>query len=157
MEKEAKNRTAIVILSLVFLTIALVLEIVPSSLGMVFARVDESNQVVSVVEYSSYFDVLPIGYALYTPFLSSLTTIACIVLFIIRIFRPYKMRGICILLPLIAGLLSILHLFMFGSEVITVQTILIASFLFSTFVLNLLDFYFSNNALLDNKTSNHKI
>ena len=51
------------------------------------------------------------------------------------------MRGICILLPLIAGLLSILHLFMFGSEVITVQTILIASFLFSTFILNLLDFY----------------
>ena len=141
MEKEAKNRTAIVILSLVFLTIALVLEIIPSSLGMLFARVDESNQVVSVVEYSSYFGVLPIAYALYTPFLSSLTTIACIVLFIIRIFKPYKMRGICILLPLIAGLLSILHLFMFGSEVITVQTILIASFLFATFILNLLDFY----------------
>lgn len=125
--KRSKNRTAIVILSLVFLTIVLVLEIIPYSLGMVFTRVDESNQVVNVVKYS--------------PFLSSLTTIACIVLFIIRIFKPYKMRGICILLPLIAGLLSILHLFMFGSEVITVQTILIASFLFSTFILNLLDFY----------------
>ena len=109
------------------LTIALVLEIIPYSLGMVFTRVDVSNQVVNVVKYS--------------PFLSSLTTIACIALFIIRIFKPYKMRGICILLPLIAGLLSILHLFMFGSEVITVQTILIASFLFSTFILNLLDFY----------------
>lgn len=130
MEKEAKNRTAIVILSLVFLTIALVLEIIPSSLGMVFTRVDEFHQVVNVVEYFSYFDVLQIGYALFTPFLSSLLTIACIVLFIIRIFKPYKMRGICILLPLIAGLLSILHLFMFGSEVITVQTILIASFVF---------------------------
>ena len=127
MEKETKNRTAIVILSLVFLTIVLVLEIIPYSLGMVFTRVDVSNQVVNVVKYS--------------PFLSSLTTIACIVLFIIRIFKPYKMRGICTLLPLIAGLLSILHLFMFGSEVITVQTILIASFLFSTFILNLLDFY----------------
>ena len=127
MEKETKNRTAIVILSLVFLTIVLVLEIIPYSLGMVFTRVDVSNQVVNVVKYS--------------PFLSSLTTIVCIVLFIIRIFKPYKMRGICILLPLIAGLLSILHLFMFGSEVITVQTILIASFLFSTFILNLLDFY----------------
>ena len=127
MEKETKNRTAIVILSLVFLTIVLVLEIIPYSLGMVFTRADESNQVVNVVKYS--------------PFLSSLTTIVCIVLFIIRIFKPYKMRGICILLPLIAGLLSILHLFMFGSEVITVQTILIASFLFSTFILNLLDFY----------------
>ena len=127
MEKETKNRTAIVILSLVFLTIVLVLEIIPYSLGMVFTRVDVSNQVVNVVKYS--------------PFLSSLTTIACIVLFIIRIFKPYKMRGICILLSLIAGLLSILHLFMFGSEVITVQTILIASFLFSTFILNLLDFY----------------
>ena len=125
--KRNKNRTAIVILSLVFLTIVLVLEIIPYSLGMVFTRVDESNQVVNVVKYS--------------PFLSSLTTIACIVLFIIRIFKPYKMRGICILLSLIAGLLSILHLFMFGSEVITVQTILIASFLFSTFILNLLDFY----------------
>ena len=108
---------------------------------MVFTRVDESNQVVNVVKYSSYFDVLPIGYALFTQFLSSLTTIACIVLFIIRIFKPYKMRGICILLSLIAGLLSILHLFMFGSEAITVQTILIASFLFSTFILNLLNFY----------------
>ena len=139
--KRNKNRTAIVILSLVFLTIVLVLEIIPYSLGMVFTRVDESNQVVNVVKYSSYFDVLPIGYALFTQFLSSLTTIACIVLFIIRIFKPYKMRGICILLSLIAGLLSILHLFMFGSEVITVQTILIASFLFSTFILNLLDFY----------------
>lgn len=127
MEKETKNRTAIVILSLVFLTIVLVLEIIPYSLGMVFTRVDESNQVVNVVKYS--------------PFLSSLTTIACIVLFIIRIFKPYKMRGICILLSLIAGLLSILHLFMFGSEVITVKTMLIASFLFSTFILNLLDFY----------------
>ena len=125
--KRSKNRTAIVILLLVFLTIVLVLEIIPYSLGMVFTRVDVSNQVVNVVKYS--------------PFLSSLTTIACIVLFIIRIFKPYKMRGICILLPLIAGLLSILHLFMFGSEVITVQTILIASFLFSTFILNLLDFY----------------
>ena len=139
--KRSKNRTAIVILLLVFLTIVLVLEIIPYLLGMVFTRVDESNQVVNVVKYSSYFDVLPIGYALFTQFLSSLTTIACIVLFIIRIFKPYKMRGICILLPLIAGLLSILHLFMFGSEVITVQTILIASFLFSTFILNLLDFY----------------
>lgn len=125
--KRNKNRTAIVILSLVFLTIVLVLEIIPYSFGMVFTRVDESNQVVNVVKYS--------------PFLSSLTTIACIVLFIIRIFKPYKMRGICILLPLIAGLLSILHLFMFGSEVIAVQTILIASFLFSTFILNLLNFY----------------
>ena len=125
--KGSKNRTAIVILLLVFLTIVLVLEIIPYSLGMVFTRVDVSNQVVNVVKYS--------------PFLSSLTTIACIALFIIRIFKPYKMRGICILLPLIAGLLSILHLFMFGSEVITVQTILIASFLFSTFILNLLDFY----------------
>ena len=125
--KRNKNRTAIVILLLVFLTIVLVLEIIPYSLGMVFTRVDVSNQVVNVVKYS--------------PFLSSLTTIVCIVLFIIRIFKPYKMRGICILLPLIAGLLSILHLFMFGSEVITVQTILIASFLFSTFILNLLDFY----------------
>ena len=125
--KRSKNRTAIVILLLVFLTIVLVLEIIPYSLGMVFTRVDVSNQVVNVVKYS--------------PFLSSLITIACIVLFIIRIFKPYKMRGICILLPLIAGLLSILHLFMFGSEVITVQTILIASFLFSTFILNLLDFY----------------
>ena len=124
--KRSKNRTAIVILLLVFLTIVLVLEIIPYSLGMVFTRVDESNQVVNVVKYS--------------PFLSSLTTIACIVLFIIRTFKPYKMRGICILLPLIAGLLSILHLFMFGSEVITVQTILIASFFFD-FYINLLDFY----------------
>ena len=90
MEKETKNRTAIVILSLVFLTIVLVLEIIPYLLGMVFTRVDESNQVVNVVKYSSYFDVLPIGYALFTQFLSSLTTIACIVLFIIRIFKPYK-------------------------------------------------------------------
>ena len=79
MEKETKNRTAIVILSLVFLTIVLVLEIIPYLLGMVFTRVDESNQVVNVVKYSSYFDVLPIGYALFTQFLSSLTTIACIV------------------------------------------------------------------------------
>ena len=121
-------------------TIALVLEVIPSSLGMVFARVDESNQVVNVVKYSSHFDVLLIGYALFTPFLSSLTTIECIVLFIIRIFKPYKMRGFCILLPLIVGLLSILHLFMFGSEDITVQTILIASFFFD-FYINLLDFY----------------
>ena len=125
--KRSKNRTAIVILLLVFLTIVLVLEIIPYSLGMVFTRVDVSNQVVNVVKYS--------------PFLSSLTTIACIVLFIIRIFKPYKMRGICILLPFLANIISILHLFMFGSEVITVQTILIASFLFSTFILNLLDFY----------------
>ena len=128
MEKETKNRTAIVILSLVFLTIVLVLEIIPYLLGMVFTRVDESNQVVNVVKYS--------------PFLSSLTTIACIVLFIIRIFKPYKMRGICILLPLIAGLLSILHLFMFGSEVITVQTILIASFLFFDFYIKSFRFLF---------------
>ena len=140
MEKEAKNRTVIVILSLVFLIIALVLEIIPSSLGMVFARVDEFNQVVNAVKYFSYFDVLPIGYALFTPFLSSLTTVACVVLFVIRIFKPYKMRGVCVLLPLIASLLSIIHLFVFGSEVFTAQSILITSFLFTTFVFNVLDF-----------------
>ena len=142
MEKETKNRIAIIILSLAFLTIALVLEIIPNSLGMVFAKQNESHEIEHVVRYFSYFDVFAIAYALFTPFLSSLLTVACIVLFVIRIFKPYKLRGICFLLPFIASVLSGFHLFIFGSEVVTVSAILIASLLFTVFVFNILDFFF---------------
>ena len=135
MEKETKNKIAIVIISLFFLTISLVLEIMPSSLRVVLSS---SND----VKYFSYFDIRPIGYAIITPFLSSLATIACIVLFTIRLFRPYKMRGASVLLSLIVALLSIVHLLYLGSETINVQSILIASFLFTTFIFNILDFYF---------------
>lgn len=134
MEKETKNRIAIVIISLFFLTISLVLEILPSSLRVVFSG---SND----VKYFSYFDIRPIGYAIITPFLSSFATIACVVLFIIRLFKPYKMRGASVLLSLIASLLSIVHLLYLGNEAINVQSILIASFLFVTFIFSFLDFY----------------
>jgi hypothetical protein len=141
MEKETKNRIAIVILSFVFLTIALVLEIIPNSLGMVFAVQNEFNEIEPVVRYSSYFDVFAIAYALYTPFLSSLLTVASIVLFIIRIFKPYKLRGVCVLLPFIASILSSFHLFFSGSEAVTFSAILITSLLFTVFVFNILDFF----------------
>ena len=133
MEKETKNRIVIVIISLLFLAIGLVLEIIPSSLRVVFSS---SND----VKYFSYFDIRPIGYAIITPFLSSLVTIACIVLFAIRLFKPYKMRGVSVLLTLVAALLSIVHLLYLDSEVINVQTILIASCLFTVFIFNFLDF-----------------
>jgi len=141
MEKETKNRIAIVILSFVFLTIALVLEIIPNSLGMVFAVQNELHEIENVVRYCSYFDVFPLAYALYTPFLSSLITVASIVLFIIRIFKPYKLRGVCVLLPFIASILSSFHLFTFGSAAVTFSAILITSLLFTVFVFNILDFF----------------
>lgn len=135
MEKETKNRIAIVIISLFFLTISLVLEILPSSLRVVFSG---SND----VKYFSYFDIRPIRYTIITPFLSSLATIACIVIFAIRLFKPYKMRGTSVLLSLAVALLSIVHLLYLGGEAFNVQSILIASFLFTTFIFNFLDFYF---------------
>lgn len=133
MEKETKNRIVVVIISLLFLAIGLVLEIIPSSLRVVL---DGAND----IKYFSYFDIRPISYAIITPFLSSLATIASIVLFVIRLFKPYKMRGVSVLLSLVAALLSIVHLLYLDSEVINVQTILIASCLFTVFIFNFLDF-----------------
>ena len=117
----------------IFLATGLVLEIIPSSLRVVLA--DASD-----IKRFSYFDIRPISYEIITPFLSSLATIACIVLFVIRTFKPYKMRGVGVWLSLVAALLSIAHLLYLGSEAINAQSILIASCLFSVLIINSLDF-----------------
>lgn len=141
MNKSCKNYHLIPIISLVFLTIALILEIIPGSIIMGFSALRSDGTAGKVYSSYSYFSLTPFSYALFTPTLTVLITIALIVLFIIRISKYSKLVTVCTILPLVGGLTAITHVFLQADvNTVTPSGIFVSSCLFMVFILNLLDY-----------------
>ena len=129
---ERRNKIIFIVISLALSIAAFVLAILPNALAMIF-----SNGKEIFIHYYSFFHFMPIGYAMWLPLLSSLVIFACIVILIIRIFKPFKMIGTCIILPLISAPLLGRHMVFFP---ITIPMIIIEVLYFLIFLINLISF-----------------
>ena len=88
--------------------IALILEILPIGAVMVFA----TSPTTQTIEVYSYFSLLPVGYANFTPLLTGILTILIILLGAIAAASLRKAMFVCSVISL---LLSIVPLFLFGT------------------------------------------
>lgn len=104
-----KVRRIFVIISLVLVVAALIIECLPNSLVVGKGYFDESNNPAYEIIKTSYWDIRPIAYGVFTPFITLLLTIACIVLFSIRIKYPNNLRGASMAVSFFAGGASILY------------------------------------------------
>ena len=102
------------LVALVLQGIALILEILPVGAVMVFA----TSPTERTIEVYSYFSMLPVGYANFTPLLTGILTILIVLLGVIALFEFDKATGIrkVVLVCSIASLLfSVVPLFLFGA------------------------------------------
>lgn len=100
--------------ALVLQGIALVLEILPIGVVMVFA----TSPTERTTEIYSYFSLIPVGYANVTPFLTGILTIVIILLGVIAFFKfstAAKLRKAIFICSIISFLFSIVPLFLFGT------------------------------------------
>lgn len=98
MKQKWKN-----ILLILLPALAAVLALLPEGIGLVFAGSPEQ----SLVRYYPIFNVLPVGYGMFFPFLAAYVSVALIVLGIIRCFRPGKvLTELLFWLSLLAFLMS---------------------------------------------------
>lgn len=146
---DRRNKIIFIVISLALSIAAFVLAFLPNALSMIF-----SNGKKIFIHHYSFFNFMPIGYGMWLPLLSSLVIFACIVILIIRIFKPFKMTGACFILPLISTLLLGLHMLLFSSEV-TIPMIIIEVLYFLIFLINLISFLiFRKSKKLDQMRDN---
>ena len=101
--------------------IALVLEVLPIGVVMVFA----TSPTKQTIEVYSYFSLLPVGYANFTPLLTGILTILIILLGAIALFRfdrAASIRKTIFVCSIISLLFSIVPLFLFGTVGMTVAS-----------------------------------
>ena len=101
--------------------IALVLEVLPIGVVMVFA----TSPTKQTIEVYSYFSLLPVGYANFTPLLTGILTILIILLGAIALFRfdrATSIRKTIFVCSIISLLFSIVPLFLFGTVGMTVAS-----------------------------------
>ena len=101
--------------------IALVLEVLPIGVVMVFA----TSPTTQTIEVYSYFSLLPVGYANFTPLLTGILTILIILLGAIALFRfdrAASIRKTIFVCSIISLLFSIVPLFLFGTVGMTVAS-----------------------------------
>ena len=94
--------------------IALILEILPIGVVMVFA----TSPTERTIEMCSYFSLLPLGYANVTPLLTGILTVVIILLGIIALFNfdnATKLKKVIFVCSVISLLFSIVPLFLFGT------------------------------------------
>lgn len=94
--------------------IALILEILPIGAVMVFA----TSPTKQTIEVYSYFSLLPVGYANFTPLLTGILTILIILLGVIALFKfdnAASLRKVMFVCSVISLLFSIVPLFLFGT------------------------------------------
>ena len=94
--------------------IALILEILPIGAVMVFA----TSPTKQTIEVYSYFSLLPVGYANFTPLLTGILTVLIILLGVIALFKfdnAASRRKAMFVCSVISLLLSIVPLFLFGT------------------------------------------
>ena len=104
-----KRRRIFVIISLVAIAIAFVLECIPQSLVVGKGYIDEHGNAAYEIIKTSYWDPRPIAFGVFTPFLAFLLTIACIVIFSLRVKKPNSLRGVSMALPFFAAGTSFLY------------------------------------------------
>lgn len=104
-----KAKRVFAIMSLVFVALAFILECIPNSLVVGKAYFDESHNTAYEIIKTSYWDPRPIGYAVFTPFLTFLLTIASIVIISIRIKKPRSLTGVSMGLTFFGAIASFLY------------------------------------------------
>lgn len=67
-----------------------VLELLPNSLVLYFSSEDQNGNIILKPTYTSYFDMLPFGYADFLPLIIGILTGICIILLIYSFFKPNK-------------------------------------------------------------------
>lgn len=110
---KAKNK-AYYIAAIAMQCVALILEILPIGAVMVFATGPSEH----FTEVYSYFSLLPLGYANFTPMLTGIMTIATSlfsVIAIVRFDKSIKVKKAAFICSVLAFLLSIAPLFLFGT------------------------------------------
>lgn len=102
------------LVALVLQGIALILEILPVGAVMVFA----TSPTERTIEVYSYFSMLPVGYANFTPLLTGILTILIVLLGVIALFKFDKatcIRKVIFVCSIVSLLFSIVPLFLFGA------------------------------------------
>ena len=105
--------------------IALFLEILPIGSVMVFA----TSPTERTIEVYSYFSMLPVGYANFTPLLTGILTILIILLGVIALFKFDKatsIRKVMFVCSVVSLMLSIVPLFLFGTVGMTAASYVIS-------------------------------
>lgn len=67
-----------------------VLELLPNSLVIFFSSVDQDGNIMLNPTYTSYFDMLPFGYADFLPLIIGILTGVCLIMLIYSFFKPNK-------------------------------------------------------------------
>lgn len=67
-----------------------VLELLPNSLVLYFSSEDQNGNIILKPTYTSYFDMLPFGYADFFPLIIGILTVVCIIMLIYSFFKPNK-------------------------------------------------------------------
>lgn len=67
-----------------------VLELLPNSLVLYFSSEDQNGNIILKPTYTSYFDMLPFGYADFLPLIIGILTGICIIMLIYSFFKPNK-------------------------------------------------------------------
>ncbi len=112
-------------LALALQGIALFLEILPIGSVMVFA----TSPTERTIEVYSYFSMLPVGYANFTPLLTGILTILIILLGVIALFKFDKatsIRKVMFVCSVVSLMLSIVPLFLFGTVGMTAASYVIS-------------------------------
>ena len=131
-----KYRKIVAVVSLVLFIAALVLECLPSAQTLTFSVSTSSGEMGFTYIHYHYFDMTPVGFAFFTPFITGLLTIAGIILFGINIFYP-RIRKHCTVLAVITTITSTIHMFFYSLEAFTATGIIISALLLTTSIINI--------------------
>lgn len=123
------SNKAYYITAIILQGIALVLEILPIGVVMIFA----TSPTERTIEIYSYFSLLPVGYANITPMLTGIFTAAIILLGIITLFKfdkASKIKNAIFICSTISLLFSVVPLFLFGTEGMTAASYAVSGTIF---------------------------
>lgn len=93
------------LLLLILPVITVILETLPVGVKMCFMA---PNPQECFIEYYSYFDTFPIGYAMICPFLTAV--LSCVILFLIVVFCFWKKSGLVTVIKTLLYIASILSI-----------------------------------------------
>lgn len=137
---EESKRRFFVICSLVFIFIVILCECLPNSLVLKIENgVDNGIATYDYYNYC-YFNFPLINRIIFTPFITFLATIACFVIFCIRVVSPLRLRKISVLLPFVFVFVSLFHMGFTALVDFTPQGLFITIFLFMTSFINFIDY-----------------
>lgn len=143
-----KYRKIVAVVSLVLFIAALVLECLPSAQTLTFSVSTSSGEMGFTYIHYHYFDMTPVGFAFFTPFITGLLTIAGIILVGINIFYP-RIRKHCAVLAVITTITSTIHMFFYSLEAFTTTGIIISALLLTTSIINIVQLAIEHKRHLD--------